>query len=243
MIPYKAYSTISLGFFNIYVWGLLVALGFLVGIYLAVREAKKRKISLDRIYDISFYAILGGIVGGRIGYILSHLSEFKDFLEVFKVWHGGMSYFGGFIFATLFCYLYMRKHKLSFWKYADIFAVPLLIGHAIARIGCYLTGQHIGTITNLPWAINVNGVLRHPVPAYEFIALVLIALFLVYVKRFKLKEGILFSTAVVIYSIVRFFLTFLRIEDPTFYGLTGSQYVTIALIAIFGYFIYKCFKK
>ena len=240
MIPYKIYTTIDLGFFNIYVWGLLVAIGFLVGIFLAAREAKAKKVNVNTIYDLSFYAILGGIVGGRVGYILSHLNEFSyDVLEIFRVWNGGMSFFGGFAFATLFCYLYMRKHKLNFWKYADIFAIPLIVGHAIARIGCYLAGQHIGSPTNLPWAIVVNGIPRHPMPAYEFLTLISIAFILIYIKRFKLREGILFSMAVILYSIVRFFLTFLRIEDPTLYGLTGSQYAIIILITLFGYFIYK----
>jgi len=244
MIPYKTFPTIDLGFFSIYTWGLFVAIGFLVGIFLALREARKRKIDTKIIYDLSFYMILGGIIGGRIGYILSHLNEFADFFEVFRVWHGGMSFFGGFVFATLFSYIYTKRHKSNFWKYADIFAVPLVIGHAVARIGCYLTGQHLGSVTNLPWAIYYEGALRHPIPAYEFIALLFIASILIYIKRFKLREGVLISSAVIMYSVIRFFLTFLRMDDPTFFGLTGSQYAALALIIIFGYFIYdKLFKN
>ncbi|MEW6062829.1 MAG: prolipoprotein diacylglyceryl transferase [Nanoarchaeota archaeon] len=242
MIPYQTFLMINLGFFNIYTWGLFVAIGFLVGIFLAIKEARKRKIKVKEIYDLSFYIILGGIVGGRIGYIPTHLNEFRDFLEVFKVWHGGMSFFGGFVFAALFAYFYIKKHKLNFWKYADVFALPLIIGHAIARVGCYLVGEHLGSPTNLPWGIFFEGAIRHPIPAYEFIALIFIALTLIYIKRFKLKDGILISSAVVMYSIIRFFLTFLRVDDPTFFGLTGSQYVSILLVVIFGSFIFKRLK-
>ncbi len=232
MIPYAVYKTIDLGFTHIYIWGLMVAIAFLTGIFLAAKEAKKRKISPNKIFDISFYIVLGGIIGGRLGYILAHLSEFSNLINIFKVWNGGMSYYGGFIFATLFSYIYFKKHKLNFWKYADIFTIPLIIGHAIARIGCYITGEHIGSPTNLPWAIYIDGASRHPVPLYEFFSLILILFILLYIKKYKLKEGYLFLTGISLYAIIRFLLSFLRTDDPLYFGLTGSQYVSIIILII-----------
>ena len=156
------------------------------------------------------------------------------------VWKGGLAFFGGLIGALVSGYIYLKKNKLNFWIYADIFAVPLVIGHIFGRLGDYFTGGHPGKITNLPWAIYLDNALRHPVVLYEIIGLFIIVVILLNLKKIKFFNGFLFSTYVMLYSIQRMVLDFFRIEstDPRYFGLTPTQYLVIILFVLSAIFIW-----
>lgn len=229
MIPYRSFNAINIGFTTIYIWGIFVALAFLIAILLAAKNAKKMKLNKDIIYDLSFYILISSIIGARIGFFITHPLSFS-LINFFKVWEGGMSFFGGFVLAFITLIIYVKKNKLDFWKIADIFALPIVIGHLIGRIGCYIAGEHIGRAANVPWSIYQEGALRHPVILYEILGLIIIAVIISKIK--DKKQGTLFLTYLLLYSILRFIVTFFRIDDPIFLFLTGSQYVSIILFII-----------
>lgn len=229
MIPYQSFNAIPLGFTTIYLWGIFTALAFLVAISLAVKKAEKLRIDKNIIYDLSFYIIISAIIGARIGFFITHPSEFS-FINFFKIWQGGMAFFGGFILSFITAFIYIRKKNLNFWKIVDLFAFPAIIGHIIGRIGCYITGEHIGKPADLPWSIYQEGVLRHPVILYEIIGLIIIAVIISNIKN--KRQGTIFLTYLALYSVLRFIATFFRLNDPTFLFLTGSQYTSIILFII-----------
>src|SRR3989344_5410887 len=229
MIPYQSFNAIPLGFTTIYLWGIFTALAFLVAIFLALKKAEKLKIDKNIIYDLSFYILISAIIGSRIGFFITHPSEFS-FMNFFKIWQGGMAFFGGFILAFIVAVIYIKKKKLDFWKIADLFAFPVLIGHIIGRVGCYITGEHIGKVANLPWSIYQEGALRHPVILYEIIGLIFIVFIISNIKN--KKQGTIFLTYLLLYSALRFIVTFFRMNDPIFLSLTGSQYISILLFII-----------
>jgi len=247
MIPYKILPMIHLGPLHINMYGIMFALGFLAATLLAVREAKRRGIKKDVIYDLVFELFFGIIIGARLFYVFSYWPEGVPlgFWDIFKIWQGGLAFYGGFLGALLAGYLYIRRHKLNFWLYVDIFSIPLVVGHIFGRVGGYFTGLHPGKVTNLPWAIYMNGALRHPVVLYEIIGLIIIGLILLGLKKFKSFDGFLFSSYVILYSVQRMILDFFRIEstDPRSHGLTPTQHLVIVLFLLSVGFIWYNLKK
>src|SRR3989338_7511430 len=219
MIPYKIFHAVQLGPVAIQPWGIMVALGFLAATYIAVKEAKRKKEDTNKIYDLVFYILLSGIIGARIAYLIEYWEEISSFIDVFKIWEGGLSFIGGLIGALIAVFAYVKLKKLNFWKTADIFATALALGHAIGRIGCYLTGLHIGKLTTVPWAVMVNNELRHQTALYDLVAESANFLILWKLRTKKTFDGILILLYLMLYSIERFIIDFFRV-DPLYYGLT-----------------------
>ena len=240
MIPYDYLLTyrINLGLFHIYSWGLLVAIGFIAGTGLAVREAKKHNIHKDHIYNIVTWLIIGGLLGARILHVISNWQEFSaQPLEILMIWKGGLDFFGGFFIAAFAGAWYVRKHKLKVPLLFDIFAPAMAIGHAFGRIGCMLgDGGHVGKLTTMPWGVLVTtadspfyGTVRHWTALYEFLALVAIFFVLIWLRKKKHFDGAIFSWYLVMYGAYRFLNDFLRV-DSTYLGLTVAQYGALVML-------------
>jgi len=247
MIPYKVFSMFEIGPLHINMYGIMFALGVLVAYFLAAREAKKRNINVEIIEDLVLYLSIGLIIGARTFYVLFYWPEDVQ-LTIFgalAIWKGGLAFFGGFFGALLAGYIYVKKKKLDFWLYADIFTIPLIVGHIFGRFGDYFTGGHPGKMTDLPWAIFLDNALRHPVVLYEIMGLSIILLVLLNLKKFKHLNGFLFSSYVILYSFQRMILDVFRIEstDPRYFGLTPTQYTVIVLFFIAVYFMARKFNK
>ncbi len=243
MIPYYIFeSTYYLfGVLPIQLWGVFVALGFLTGFFLAQREGIRKGLDKDSFSDLFVYIFLGSIIGARIWFVLFYwpVGEPRTLLNMLALWHGGMAFFGGFLGALIGGYLFVQKRNASFWQYADAVAPGLVAGHAIGRIGCYITGLHIGKETTLPWALHIlngplQGQLRHPVVLYEFLYLLLIFGILWTMRTRWTKQGTLCAAYAVLYGSARFVNDFFRdaVTDPLYWGLTGTQYGLIVLIIV-----------
>jgi phosphatidylglycerol:prolipoprotein diacylglycerol transferase len=243
-IPYIYYPTIKLGPITIFTWGLLVAIGFLLGIMLAVRYGKKKGLKEDDIYGLCFYILLGAIIGSRLLFVVTHLGNYAaDILGVFKVWQGGMDFIGGLGGGILAAYLFVKAKKLNFWTYADLVAPYIALGHAIGRLGCVLgDGGHLGKPTNLPWGIMFEGVARQPGALYEMVALIILFIVLIQIRKKNLQTGMLFLYYIPGYSILRFGIDFLR-ADPTYYGLTGTQWGLLGGSIVAGILMSRIKKK
>ena len=135
--------------------GIGIAVGYLLGAQLMVRRARKYGGPDENdIWNTLFWALLGAIVGARMGYIFGHLSEVTDggddLLGIFRVWEGGISLIGGITGAVLFALPYMIKKKMGFWRTVDLAAPGLALGIVIGRIGDLMIGDHLGKPTDFP---------------------------------------------------------------------------------------------
>lgn len=132
---------VKIGDFTLHTYGVLLAIGFLLAVVLALKEARRIGIDPNLIMDLSFYLLIAALLGSRLFYVLGNLEEFRDnLIDAIKFWRGGLVYYGGLIFALLTGLWYIRKHRLSFPQITDIFAPPIAIGLAVGRLGCFSAG-------------------------------------------------------------------------------------------------------
>lgn len=244
VLPYHQILTIAqIGPFTITIWGLMAVIGFLAAFGIILWEGKRRKLDRETICTLMTLALIGGILGSRLVWLLTEASGIT-FIDAFKIWNGGMTWYGGFIGAAIAAYAYLRYKKVHVLKYLDLIAIGLPLGQAIGRVGCYLVGDHIGKQTILPWGINLPsaGGITHPIALYEIIALLGIFFIVLGESKKRRFDGWLLSLYVISYSFVRFFMDFLR-ADPTYFGLTIAQYVSIALFIGFGIFAWARGKE
>ncbi len=212
---------VEIGPFRLSWYGLMYVLGF-VASYLLVRYQMKRKdfgVSKLDIENLYFYLILGLVIGARVGYVLFYdlRMYLADPLEIFAIWHGGMSFHGGLIGVLVVGVLFCWKNKKSFWKIADLIIVTVPIGLGLGRIGNFINGELYGRVTHVPWGMIFpkGGPLpRHPSQLYES-ALEGGVLFLIlwYVKDKKLPDGALLAIFLILYGVFRFFVEFFREPD------------------------------
>jgi phosphatidylglycerol:prolipoprotein diacylglycerol transferase len=245
MIPYFEWHTIPLGPITLQVWGLLVGLGFILGTYVATRLAKVRGADTKVIVDLVPWLIFGAIVGGRLGDVFLYRPGyyFAHPLEIFMVWKGGASLFGGLIACTIIAIVYFSKRKVNVLKYADILAFGLPAGMACGRIGCFLIHDHPGTLTSFVLGVKYPDGVRHDLGLYEALFTGVIAVIFFTLGRKVQREGFYLALFCILYSIPRFLLDFLRINDVRYAHLTPSQYLCILLLGFGIWRLYHIFKQ
>jgi phosphatidylglycerol:prolipoprotein diacylglycerol transferase len=242
---------IELGPIRVSWYGLMYVFGFFAS-YLLVRYQMKKKdfgVSKLEVENLYFYLILGLIIGARLGYVLFYDLKMylKEPLEIFAVWHGGMSFHGGLIGVLLVGILFSWKNKKSFWKIADLFIVTAPIGLGLGRIGNFINGELYGRVTQGPWGMVFpkGGPLpRHPSQLYES-ALEggLLFLILWFLKDKKLPAGGLLAIFLSLYGVFRFLIEFLREPDPQLGFILGpltmgqalSSFMIVGGIVLFVY--------
>lgn len=211
-------------------YGLMYILGF-IGSYFIIRAGVKRKhlaLSKDDVADLVFAVALGVILGGRTGYVLFYnLSEYIAHpLEIFAVWHGGMSFHGGLIGAILGGLIFARKKKIGFFTLADIGIVAAPIGLGLGRIGNFINGELYGRVTNVPWGVVFPGggnLPRHPSQLYEAFLEGLVTFTVLWLLgRKERPEGVVFWSFLVLYGLFRFFVEFFREPDIQLGYVVGS---------------------
>ena len=215
---------ISLGFLDIRWYSLSYIFTFIFGSILIKKLNKK---SLNNLSDIQIdkffvWAVLGVIIGGRVGYVLFYQLQlfFLDPLYIFQIWKGGMSFHGGLIGMILAIYLFAKQNNLSFFYLSDLVSIVAPIGLFLGRISNFINTELYGRITDFPFAIIyplIDNNPRHPSQLYEafFEGLVLfIILYLIFIKNSKkYSAGIISAYFLILYSIFRFLIEFLREPD------------------------------
>ncbi|MCJ7747192.1 MAG: prolipoprotein diacylglyceryl transferase [Desulfobacterales bacterium] len=212
---------VDLGPIRLSWYGLMYVFGFFIS-YLLVRYQMRRKefgISKQEVENLYFYLILGLMVGARLGYVLFYDLKMylADPLEIFAIWHGGMSFHGGLIGVLLVGILFSWKNKKSFWRIADLIIVTVPIGLGLGRIGNFINGELYGRVAQIPWGMIFpkGGPLpRHPSQLYES-ALEGGVLFLILwlIKDKKIPSGGLLALFLSLYGTFRFFIEFFREPD------------------------------
>lgn len=241
---------VQLGTFELRSYGIILALSFFLGLWLSAREAKTRGLDPALVHDFAFYALLGGIVGARIYYVV--FSNPAYFLqkpwEIVAVWHGGIGILGALAGGFLAALWYCRNKQLSFWRFADALAPGVALGQAAGVIACLLNGDSYGKPADVAWTITYTdpramaplNVPLHPVEIYEMAAYLLVFL-LVWQTRDKYKTpGFSFLTYLAGYGAARFAVEFFRGNPAIFaWGVPAAQVfgVVLVLTAIAGFCI------
>jgi phosphatidylglycerol:prolipoprotein diacylglycerol transferase len=236
----------SIGKLEIYSYGFSVALALFLGLIWIGKAIEKRRIGkFDLAVDLAIQLFLGGLIGARLFYVITEYSYYlKNPLAVFKVADGGLSFFGMIIGAFIWGVIYAKRAKLPTWQLADLIAVYLPLGYALARVGCLLNGCCYGLPSKLPWAFaipSVDNLPRHPAQIYAIIASLLIFLILWLLREHRYFPGFLFWFYVELYAISRFIIEFFR-ETPViaFGWLRLTQAFCLLVIAgTTAYIIYR----
>ncbi len=228
----------TLGPFHLYSYGLMLAIGFLAAMSLAERQAPAAGLDPAKIQTVGLVALLAGLLGARISYVLLNLPLFSDQpLEIFRVDHGGLVFYGGFAAGLIAGALYLRRAGLPFWRTSDLMMPPLVLAHAFGRIGCFLNGCCYGKPSTLPWAVVFPGeaVARHPTQLYETAALIGIFFILRRIGRGGSRPGTVVLAYGLLYGVWRFLVEFLRGDNPIAAGgLTVFQWWSILLVVVCG---------
>ncbi len=197
---------------TIHTYGFFIALAVLAAIFIARYEAGKLGLDPDKVADACFYVVIAAIVGSRLFYVLTNMEFFMSApLDVFKIWNGGLVFYGGFIAAAAVLIVFLKFYHLPLGKMADIAAIALPLGHAIGRIGCFSAGCCYGKICHQPWAITFKNpdslaplyVQLHPTQLYSSASNFMIFLLIFSFRRFKKYDGQLFWIYFAIYGISR----------------------------------------
>lgn len=224
-------------------YSVMIASAFLIGTWIATKEADRKGIGSEKIQDFFLYAIIGAIIGARFYYVaFSDWAQFRDNpLSVFAVWQGGLAIHGGIMGGLLVCLLYTRRQKISFWKFADMLAPSLILGQAIGRIGCFFNGDAHGYPTDLPWGLVYSpespagqmfpGQPLHPTQLYEMVLNIIIFGVLWKLRKNMKVDGHLFLLYVILYSAARIFVEHFR-ADKLMYLENISSAQSIGILGI-----------
>lgn len=144
----------KIGSFELHYYGLMYALAFIVGTFLAKKMAKERNFDEKIIDDYAFVAIISGLIGGRLYYVLFNLDYYLSYpLEIPAVWHGGMAIHGGIIGGIIGTFIYGKFKKINPFLLGDYAAAPFILGQAIGRIGNLMNGEIHGVPTFTPFSV------------------------------------------------------------------------------------------
>src|SRR6185436_2658953 len=240
---------IRIGSFPINTYGVFLAVAFLCAIVIAGRLAERDGVPRQKIYDLSLWMLLAGLIGSKILMLFTE-PEYRenplqllslDFLRSGGVWYGGL--IGGVVAG----YLMMKRYHLPWWKTADAFAPGLAIGNFFGRQGCFAAGCCWGKPTTLPWGVKftelgheITGVpldvRLHPTQLYESFAMLLVFFFLLRLHKRRRFSGEVILTYALLYSIIRFVIEFFR-GDPrgdvfgltSLTGLSTSQLISLVV--------------
>lgn len=229
----------------------MLALAFIVGIFLAIKKAEKKGIDGNTIVNLAFIVMISAIVGSRLFYVLFHLNEFKGrwiytFLPVQPdgtIGLGGLIFLGGFVLALLSGAIYVHMKKLSFWKMADSVAPSLALGLFFGRIGCFLNGCCYGKACDLPWGVTfppqspagfqMGNVAIHPTQLYSSAYGLIIFIILMLLDKKERFDGFLFIVFLILYGVSRFTVDFFRFYESQMFVIDGigfNQVLSLLLV-------------
>jgi phosphatidylglycerol---prolipoprotein diacylglyceryl transferase len=232
----------SLGPVQIRWYGIVYALGFLLGHYVLRKAAREKLIpnlTEKLAEDFILLLMMGSIIVSRLTEVLVYnpVYYFHNPLEIPAVWHGGLSIHGGLIGAVLVTIYFCKKYKINFYKIADILVVPLALVLVFGRLTNYVNGELWGRKTDVSWCVVFPGAegCRHPSQLYEALySYVLFVILLVMQEMKRFADGVIFWSFVFFYGLFRFVVTFYREFDPGDPGILGisiGQWLSLLMIA------------
>jgi prolipoprotein diacylglyceryl transferase len=236
-------SSGNLGPFHLY--GLILALGVLVAVWLAEHRWRVRGYPRDGIYDISFWVVIWGVIGARVYHVITDYQRFEDDpFKAFQIWKGGLSIWGAVIGGALAVIVVTRRRHMSTLAVMDCMGPAIVLAQAIGRWGNYFNQELFGKPSTLPWALEIAPAHRplgygqfetfQPTFLYESLAcLAILGILLAVEHRASLKLGQTFALYVILYTFARFWFENMRI-DPAHHiaGLRVNAWVSVILFVL-----------
>ncbi|MEW6516406.1 MAG: prolipoprotein diacylglyceryl transferase [candidate division FCPU426 bacterium] len=237
----------SWGPFTLRSYGLMVATGFGLAIYLAWRRARQEGIDPERFLDMTLWVMIAGLAGARLLYVIVSWRDYAAApLDALKFWQGGLVFYGGFICALLVMILYCRLRGLPLWKVLDLSAPYTALGHAVGRIGCFLNGCCYGP-PNAACGVIFPALEDHtprlPIQLFESAFLLLLFFGLLWLRRRRRFDGQMAWVYVFAYALGRFILEYFRGDEIrglwTPLAFSTSQLISLAaMAAAAGFYLY-----
>lgn len=237
---------IQLGPFTIYWYGVIIAVGLFLGLYLAAKEAERLGMKKDIMTDLVIFAAPIAIIFARIYYVIFEWEQYRGgpWWKLIAVWEGGIAIHGALIGAVLTAIVYARIRNVSFWKIADIAAPSIILGQAIGRWGNFMNQEaHGGPISEkayeqfhqfLPdFIMNqmcIDGILYHPTFLYESVWNFIVFGLLLLLRKYNPLRGEVFLSYVALYSIGRIFIEAMRTDSLYFGPIKQAQLLSLILI-------------
>ena len=246
---------IDLGVFQIRWYSIAYIAGIILGWIYATQIIKKMaknhdftKINQKDFDDLIIYLVIGIILGGRLGYIIFYNLEYysNNFLEIFKLWEGGMSFHGGLLGVIITTIIFSRIKKINFFYFSDIICCVAPIGIFLGRVANFINGELFGKISTLPWSVifpNAGNISRHPSQIYEAILEGIILFILINLlavkKKLLLKAGYVSGLFLIFYSIARIICENFR--EPDIHLGYFFNYFSMGVLLSFITFFAGCF--
>lgn len=234
-----------IGNFKIEWYSILIIVGVLLGLILVLKEAKRYNFSTDFVFNMSFWAIIFGIIGARLYYVLFNLNLYSNFWDVFKIWEGGLAIHGGLIAGLIVVYLYCKKYRVRIIRMLDFIVPALLLAQAIGRWGNFFNSEAHGAATTLAHlqslhipqfiidGMNIGGVYYTPTFLYESIWCLFGFLIILIVRRVKVtKVGQPFALYLMWYGLGRFFIESMRTDSLMLGGFKVAQIISVIMVTI-----------
>jgi phosphatidylglycerol:prolipoprotein diacylglycerol transferase len=226
-------------------YGVLLAIGFLAGLWVASRQAKRSGLNAEKVTDMAVWVLIAGIIGAKLMLVAVDWKRYSsESLDLWSLFQSGGVFYGGLIGGILAAWWFVRRYQLPAWPTADVLAPGVVLGQAVGRLGCFFAGCCYGKPASVPWAVTFTDpyanrhvgtpldIALHPTQLYESLACFLIFFFLLWLAPRKRFAGQVVLAYAVLYSVTRFTIEFFR-GDPDrggAWGLSTSQIVAIVLV-------------
>lgn len=236
-----------LGPFTLHTYGVLLAIAFVAGLWIANRQARHAGLDPARITDMAVYVLIGGLLGAKIMLVIVEWPFYaRNPRELLSILQSGGVFYGGLLGALPVAWWYARKHALDGWRTADVLAPGVALGQAIGRLGCFSAGCCYGRPTSVPWAIVFRDPYAtravgtpldtplHPTQLYESFTVTLLFLFLLWLSNRKRFHGQVSLVYLFAYAVIRFVIEFYRGDAARGTVLGGwvstSQFIAILVV-------------
>jgi phosphatidylglycerol---prolipoprotein diacylglyceryl transferase len=234
---------LHLGHFALRWYGLIVVTAASIGIWVALREAKRKGLSEYQFADAIPWVVVGGLIGARLFHVIDHWPDeyAANPLRALYVWEGGLAIWGGVIGGLAALALFAWRRALPLAVLLDTAVPGLVLGQAIGRIACIITGDAVGKLTTGPFGLAYSnpgalvpqlGVYYSPTPIYEILMNLTIFAVVWRLRRRPLPDGALFLVYLVLYSVGRFVITFWSAYKIVALGFNQAQLISLAGLAV-----------
>lgn len=238
---------LRLGPLEIHWYGVIIATGVVLAVILAMREAERRQVSTDDLFDMILWALPFALIGARLYYVLFEWSYYVAHPgEIIAIWHGGMAIYGSLIAAAIVVLVFCRKRQLPVWLVLDIAAPTVLLGQGIGRWGNFMNQEAFGAKTTLSFLqqlhlpdfivqqMYISGAYRQPTFLYESLWDLLGVVLLLSLRHHKkwFKQGEVFLAYVAWYAFGRFFIEGMRTDSLMLFGAIRVSQLLSAILFI-----------
>jgi len=231
---------LQIGNFTVYWYGVMAAVGFLLGCILVQWNRKYAGMTSDQASNTMLIAIVAGVAGARLFYVIQFHEYYEDDLwGIFRIDRGGLVFYGGFLLALFSLLVYCRRAKLDMVRVLDVFAPAIALAHACGRIGCFTKGCCFGRPAEHFWGVvypagsapflRYGDRALHAVQLYEAAENVLVCALMLVLLR-KGRRGIAMSAYLATYGVLRFINETFRGDNPHLAGFTPAQWIGLGMV-------------